>query len=252
MSHLVVLDFEWTADDTRAMLPVSEITQFPSVLVKLEGAESAAVSEFNKYVRPTLNPKLTPFSVQLTGITQDCVDASGTLHTVLVQYLRWLRLHGLIDEKNEVVGHWSLCTWSDADIGSQLVNEFHHKGIPIPPCFSRWVNLKLFYKQHYRQEAKGGLQACVERLGIAFEGRAHDGLIDSRNTAAIVLHMARGSMMHGAFVFRRTTRGLGRDGVPYGQRKRAPKHSSGALAGAGVGAKSNHSRASRPAADLEG
>ena len=50
---------------------------------------------------------------------------------------------------------------------------------------SRWVDLKILYKRHYRKEAKGGLQACVERLGLTFQGRAHDGLIDSRNTAAI-------------------------------------------------------------------
>lgn len=49
----------------------------------------------------------------------------------------------------------------------------------------RWVDLKVLYKRHYRKEAKGGLQACLERVGLTFEGRAHDGLIDSRNTAAI-------------------------------------------------------------------
>jgi hypothetical protein len=37
MQHLVVLDFEWTADNKRAMLPIPEITQFPSVLVQLDG-----------------------------------------------------------------------------------------------------------------------------------------------------------------------------------------------------------------------
>ena len=38
MEHLVVLDFEWTADDKRPMLPIPEITQFPSVLVRLGSA----------------------------------------------------------------------------------------------------------------------------------------------------------------------------------------------------------------------
>ena len=47
------------------------------------------------------------------------------------------------------------------------------------------MDLKILYKRHYRKEAKGGLQASVERVGLTFEGRAHDGLIDSRNTAAI-------------------------------------------------------------------
>ncbi|CAE7695805.1 eri2 [Symbiodinium microadriaticum] len=63
-----------------------------------------------------------------------------------------------------------------------------------------------------------GLQKCVESLGLTFEGRAHDGLIDCRNTAAIVLHMAQGSMLYGAFAFRRATRGLDRDGNVFGSR----------------------------------
>jgi inhibitor of KinA sporulation pathway (predicted exonuclease) len=75
MDCLVVLDFEWTADDTVAMLPIPEITQFPSVLVRLSkarggGRTALAVDQFNSYVRPELNPVLTDFSIQLTGIQQ--------------------------------------------------------------------------------------------------------------------------------------------------------------------------------------
>ena len=76
LDFLVVLDFEWTADRGRPMRPIAEITQFPSVLVKLDynggggadggGADGgcAVVDEFNAYVRPTLNPTLTPFSIE--------------------------------------------------------------------------------------------------------------------------------------------------------------------------------------------
>ena len=55
-------------------------------------------------------------------------------------------------------------------------------------------------------------------LGLRFEGRAHDGLVDSRNTAFIALHMARGSMLRAAFVFRRPTRGLDAYGHAFGSR----------------------------------
>ena len=74
MSHLVVLDFEWTADNHRRMMPCSEITQFPSVLVRLDGRRSHVVDEFDTFVRPTLNPTLTRFSIELTAITQEDVE----------------------------------------------------------------------------------------------------------------------------------------------------------------------------------
>eukprot|EP00438_Fugacium_kawagutii_P034101 Skav232061 [mRNA] locus=scaffold1641:126681:146268:- [translate_table: standard] len=181
----VVLDFEWTADNRRPVTPISEITQFPSVLVRLNGHRSCIVDEFNTYVRPTLNKQLPQFSIDLTGITQDMVDRSPALEDALSSYMQWLRSHGLVGSEGQRIGSWAFCTWSDADIAAQLVREFHFKKIDIPSCFDQWVDLKVLYKRHYRKEAKGGLQACLERVGLTFEGRAHDGLIDSRNTAAI-------------------------------------------------------------------
>jgi hypothetical protein len=44
LTHLVVLDFEWTADERKKMLPCSEITQFPSVLVRLNGRDQSFFS----------------------------------------------------------------------------------------------------------------------------------------------------------------------------------------------------------------
>ena len=265
-----------TADNRRAMLPVSEITQFPSVLVSLQGTASRIVDEFDTFVRPVLNPKLTSFSIGLTGITQADVHAAPILEKVIPAYLSWLQSHGLVDQAGKKIGHWAIATWSDADIGSQLAREAAYKKILLPECFRSWVDLKRTYKvganliditnhacilgtnakhemgwnllqccrpttshfcvhghhlqQHYGREATGGLAACVDRLGLKFEGRAHNGLIDSRNTAAIVLHMARGDMIHGAFVFRRTTRGLDDQGRMVG----APKH-GGARANATSG-----------------
>ena len=219
LSHLVVLDFEWTADNRKKMEPCSEITQFPSVLVRLSGTTSVMVDEFDTFVRPVFNPTLTEFSKTLTAISQADVDRAPPLNAVLPSYVEWLRSHGLCDENGRKCGRWCFCTWSDADIGGQLAAECRHKGLAIPPCFDAWVDLKHEYRRHYKIEPRGGLQACVERLGIEFTGRAHNGLVDSQNTAKIVLHMARGEGMFGpAFVFLRPTRGLDKNGYAYGSR----------------------------------
>lgn len=74
------------------------------------------------------------------------------------------------------------------------------------------------YKRHYHREPRGGLRTCVESVGACWEGRAHNGLIDSINTAKIVRHMVQTG-----FRFTRSTRGLDRDGVPFGQRKHGEK-----------------------------
>ena len=110
LTHLVVLDFEWTADNRKKVEPISEITQFPSVLVKLDGPNSRIIDEFNTYVRPVLNPTLTKFSIELTGITQQMVNNAPTLPNALDKYLSWLKKHNLINKNNERVGKWYITT----------------------------------------------------------------------------------------------------------------------------------------------
>ena len=219
LTHLVVLDFEWTADNRQKVEPISEITQFPSVLVKLDGPNSRIIDEFNTYVRPVLNPTLTKFSIELTGITQQMVNNAPTLPNALDKYLSWLKKHNLINKNNERVGKWYITTWSDADI-SQLAKELMYKKYTIPKVFDRWIDLKVLFRRHYKTKDARGLQKCVERLGMTFDGRAHDGLIDSRNTAKIVLHMHYlGAYTYGSFTFKTSTRGLDKHGFVYGSRE---------------------------------
>jgi len=62
----------------------------------------------------------------------------------------------------------------------------------------------------------GGLRACVERSGLPFIGRAHSGLVDSQNTAALAARM-----IEQGFRFLRTTRGFAPDGKAWGAKSRA-------------------------------
>ena len=220
LTHLLVLDFEWTADNRKRVEPISEITQFPSVLVKLDGPRSRIIDEFNTYVKPTLNPILSQFATTLTGITQNMVDAAPTLPQALNMYLEWLKKHNLINDQNERVGHWYITTWSDADV-MQLAKELKFKKCcQIPKLFDRWIDLKVLYRRHYKTDRARGLQKCVERLGMTFDGRAHDGLVDSRNTAKIVLHMHHfGAHTYGSFVFKTSTRGLDSAGNVFGSKE---------------------------------
>ena len=131
------------------------------------------------------------------------------------------RLHKiyLINENNERVGKWYITTWSDADV-SQLAKELMYKKYKIPKLFDRWIDLKVLFRRHYKTKDASGLQKCVERLGMTFDGRAHDGLIDSRNTSKIVLHMHYlGAHTYGSFMFKTSTRGLDKNGFVYGSRE---------------------------------
>jgi inhibitor of KinA sporulation pathway (predicted exonuclease) len=254
MDHLLVLDFEWTADNTKKMLPLPEITQFPTVAMRLvqnrRGEHSSSSSSsssspspspssplsspslssslrpiswvhrdmevfasFDTFVRPTLNPTLSRFAVELTAITQQQVDAAPKIEQVLPQYMRWLEQLGLVDEDGNRTGHWAIVTWGDGDVMTVLRQELEYKGLQLPACFDHWVNLKddSCFKKHFGREPRGGLRSCVESVGAEWTGRAHNGMVDSINTAKIVR-----KMVQTGFKFTRATRGIGRDGQPFG------------------------------------
>jgi len=115
---------------------------------------------------------------------------------------------------------FAFVTWGDADLGGTFHREAKRKQIPKPVYLKRWINLRDAFRRCYGRDPTGGLQATVEKLGMTFEGRAHSGLVDSRNTAKIMQHMVE--KRGGVSLFRRFTRGCGRDGEPFGSASSAP------------------------------
>mmetsp|Transcript_15530 Transcript_15530/g.38281 ORF Transcript_15530/g.38281 Transcript_15530/m.38281 type:complete len:631 (-) Transcript_15530:2546-4438(-) len=251
LDYIVVMDFEWTADNKSKMEPIAEITQFPAVVMKLEdrkwgtgvktasipkspialpadlctpcfsnrivNADAYAVSAFDTFVKPTFNPTLTKFSIELTAIQQTDVDNAPSIGPVVNEFVRWLQSLGLVDADRKRVGNWCFATWGDGDIAGTLRQELEFKSLSLPPCFDRWIDLKndAIFLKHYGREPRGGLRKCVESVGAVWSGRAHNGLVDSFNTAKIVRHMVQTG-----FRFIRPTRGLDRNGAPFGQRRK--------------------------------
>mmetsp|Transcript_14001 Transcript_14001/g.33945 ORF Transcript_14001/g.33945 Transcript_14001/m.33945 type:complete len:329 (-) Transcript_14001:1167-2153(-) len=190
--HLVVLDFEWTCDDKRAVRPRAEIIEFSCVLVSTR-RPAAIVAEFQQYCKPEINPVLTRFCTALTGIRQEQVSNGATLAVAIERFHAWLEGHGIALDFDRDSGErddmpFAICTWSDADLGVTLPRQMEALGLSRTPWFDRWINLKLAYASVYRRDSRG-LRRCVEKIGLSFEGRAHSGLVDSINTARIVLDM---------------------------------------------------------------
>jgi hypothetical protein len=65
--YFLILDFEATCDEGRSFGP-PEIIEFPTVL--FNARTWTVEDEFHHYVKPTVNPILTPFCTELTGIQQ--------------------------------------------------------------------------------------------------------------------------------------------------------------------------------------
>ncbi|CAA7389014.1 unnamed protein product [Spirodela intermedia] len=181
--YFVVVDFEATCDKEKNPHP-QEIIEFPSVLVNSMTGQLEA--SFQTYVRPAYHQNLTDFCKELTGIQQIQVDRGVPLGEALFMHDRWLEDKGI---KNT---NFAIVTWSSWDCRVMLESECRYKRIRKPPYFNRWINLKVPF-----QEVFGGvrcnLKEAVQLAGLVWEGRAHCGLDDARNTARLLsLLMRRG------------------------------------------------------------
>ncbi|XP_066990302.1 ERI1 exoribonuclease 2-like isoform X1 [Macrobrachium rosenbergii] len=189
---LVVLDFESTCWDNGARMGRQEIIEFPAVLLRTATGE--IMSEFHQYVMPVEQPILSEFCKNLTGITQEQVEAGVPLGTCLGLFSSWIRKlcdeHQMSFNTSVASKHVTFATWSDWDLGVCLHYECNRKQLRKPEFFNQWIDVKLTYKNFYQRRPQG-LAGALKDLGISFEGREHSGICDTRNTAVLISRMAK-------------------------------------------------------------
>ncbi|KAK6301083.1 hypothetical protein J4Q44_G00291810 [Coregonus suidteri] len=194
--YLIVIDFEstcWRARNSYGQ----EIIEFPAVLLNTSTGE--VESEFHTYVQPQEHPILSDFCTELTGITQQQVEAGVPLHICLSRFSRWLSTlehqRGVVfprDQRAPAVEQrpCAFVTWSDWDLGVCLLYECKRKQLHKPDVLNSWIDLRATYRLFYNRKPKG-LNGALQDLGIQFSGREHSGLDDARNTAHLAWRMMR-------------------------------------------------------------
>ncbi|EXB92331.1 ERI1 exoribonuclease 2 [Morus notabilis] len=184
--YFVVIDFEATCDKEKNPHP-QEIIEFPAVLVN--SITGQLEDQFQVYVRPTHNQLLSNFCKDLTGIQQTQVDKGVLLSEALFLHDKWL------EEKGVKRTNFVVVTWSNWDCRVMLESECRFKRIQKPPYFNRWINLKIPFHEVFGG-VKCNLKEAVQLAGLTWEGRAHCGLDDAKNTARLLTYL-----MHRGFQF---------------------------------------------------
>lgn len=184
--YLCVLDFEATCwgdenKDNGIKKYKQEIIEFPSVLYELTmDGEVKYIEEFSKYVRPVLEPILSKFCTELTGITQDKVDLAEPIEIVNEQHHQWLNSNTRLGDPIYII----TCGALDLDI--MLAKEVHNKNLPYYSVYKRFINIKTEFEYVYKVKA-GRMVSMLNYLNIPLEGRYHSGIDDTRNIAKILL-----------------------------------------------------------------
>lgn len=179
---IVIFDLEWTSwsgfRENNWSLPGKhrEIIQIGAVKIDCE-QNFSEVGHFDQLVKPKYNPVLSTYIKDLTGLSQNQIDAGG---------LAFPQALASFFEFCQTADH--ICS-NGTD--SFVINENCelHK-IDPPTLFSKAVNLNPMLSSALGI-TDGGIYSCelTTHLGLPSEGDHHNGLADARGIASAIRHL---------------------------------------------------------------
>jgi inhibitor of KinA sporulation pathway (predicted exonuclease) len=174
ISALVIFDLEFTAwADSMAgrwLAPgqFKEVVQIGAV--RLETKSLAVTASFHCLVRPRINPVLSDYFQQLTGITNARLAKDGV--DFETAYRRFMSFAG-----GDAIASFGHDEW----VLDENIRLYGLKDLPAPPPF---LELRGWFDRHGVNPK--GLHSCDvgPLLGVPFEGQMHDALCDARSIAS--------------------------------------------------------------------
>ena len=156
--------------------PAGEIIEFSLVEIDLGNLKVTREAEY--MVKPE-NDEISDFCIELTGHSRRKIYRQGrplndVIETIVNKY-----------GKNKPYVAWG----RDAEV---LQKECAQKGIELP--FENLINFAVYFNMMHASKRKLGQDDAMKMYGVPWEGRAHSGLVDSRNLAGLVLAMRRQQM----------------------------------------------------------
>ncbi|XP_054843293.1 3'-5' exoribonuclease 1 isoform X2 [Eublepharis macularius] len=183
--YICIIDFEATCEESNQPEYTHEIIEFPIVLLNTRNLEIE--DTFQRYVKPEINPQLSDFCVNLTGISQDLVDKADEFPLVLQQAIDWMKQKELGSRYS-----YSILTDGSWDMSKFLNIQCRVSRLRYPPFAKKWINIRKSYGNFYKvPRSQTKLSVMLEKLGMGYDGRPHSGLDDSKNIARIAVRMLR-------------------------------------------------------------
>uniref|UniRef100_A0A8D0GGJ8 3'-5' exoribonuclease 1 n=1 Tax=Sphenodon punctatus TaxID=8508 RepID=A0A8D0GGJ8_SPHPU len=181
--YICIVDFEETCEEGNQPEFVHEIIEFPIVLLNTQTLEIE--DTFQQYVKPEINPQLSDFCVNLTGITQDLVDKADAFPQILQNVVDWMRQKELGTKFS-----YTILTDGSWDMSKFLNIQCRVSRIKYPSFAKKWINIRKSYGNFYKvPRSQTKLTTMLEKLGMNYDGRPHSGLDDSKNIARIAVRM---------------------------------------------------------------
>jgi inhibitor of KinA sporulation pathway (predicted exonuclease) len=173
--RIVVIDIEATCWKKGVFSRRKETIEIAGVRMLLDRAESEW-REFQTFVRPRRLPRLSSFCRELTGITQENVDAARSFPEAMQLFLEW----------SQPLGRVVLASWSRYDLW-QLDLDLEAHGLPKlthPLLDVKKLAARIVGTTSLEETAR---QLIPDRVGVA----RHRAVPDARRTAQILNRLLR-------------------------------------------------------------
>jgi 3'-5' exoribonuclease 1 len=174
--RIVVVDVEATCWTKGVFSRKKETIEIGAVKV-LFGRAASKWPEFQTFVRPQRLPRLSSFCRELTGITQENVDAAPTFPEALRLFLDW----------SQPLERVVLATWSRYDLW-QLDLDLEAHG--LPKLAFPFIDVKKLAARTVG--AKSFEQAARQLTPESGDMPRHRAIADARRTARIVERLLKG------------------------------------------------------------
>lgn len=167
--------------DLELSQPSKRIIELGAVCIDLKNdTKMRNIKMFSK-VANIGEERLSDFIIQLTGITQQEVDAGQSLETVLLDFWQWRQE----EAQCKHISAWGNDYWHVLEACRDL--KVHY------PDKLKFLNIKefatVFRSCLPQSRQKGGLKSTMEMFGLPFLGTPHRALVDSQNTARLLIEL---------------------------------------------------------------
>lgn len=175
--QLVVFDTEFTAwpgSNERGWSEsweFRELIQLAAVKIEISQKKASVLSSFNQLIKPKINPVLSDYIIELTGISQEMVDEMGIDCVSAISHFQHFCMEGEL----------ACFAWgNDGDIllencrlNDQVCPEFN-KGV---------INLKKLAEQYSLAGAHLSSGELATFFNVELQGHKHNALYDVRSLA---------------------------------------------------------------------
>ena len=169
--NFIIYDLEATCWEYKNPGLISETIEIGALKVNRYGE---ILGSYNRFVKPTINPFLSPFCKKLTSIAQEDVESSGDFPKVITEFKDWI---GVEEEE------YLLCAWGSFD--KQMLIEDCRYHYLDEDWVDPYLNVKAQYQDMKKLHRPCGLKNAIKREGMEFRGIHHRGISDAENLTKI-------------------------------------------------------------------